>query len=71
MPSTLPLVFPKSLTLMKLSQALLGAILVGVTVQASSCTKNDDNKPKGKPKATIGNSNAPTPGDCCPACGRG
>lgn len=55
---------------MKLSQALLGAILVGVTVQASSCKKND-NKPKGKPNTTIGNGGLANPGDGCPACGRG
>ena len=71
MPPTLPLVLAKPLILMKLSQALLGAILVGVTVQASSCNKNDDNKPKVKPSTTLGKGGLANPGDCCPACGRG
>jgi hypothetical protein len=56
---------------MKLSQALLGAILVGVTVQASSCSKNKDVKPKEKGNTVINKGPNPTPGDCCPACGRG
>ena len=51
---------------MKLSQALLGAILVGVTVQASSCSKDKDCKPTKKPTSGLGK-----PVDCCPACGRG
>lgn len=50
---------------MKLSKALLGAILVGVVVQATGCNKGGDPKPKGEKTA---NSKIP---DNCPGCGLG
>ncbi len=54
---------------MKLSKTLLGAMLVGVAVQASSC-KKDDPKPRGE-QASAAPKPAPASPDNCPACGRG
>lgn len=57
---------------MKLPKALLGAILVGVAVQATGCNKGSDPTPKGE-KASAANSTkegVKTP-DNCPACGLG
>lgn len=52
---------------MKLPKALLGAILVGVAVQSTSCIKKDDPAPKeGQQK---GGKSAPPVN--CPACGLG
>jgi hypothetical protein len=53
---------------MKLPKALLGAILVGVTVQATGCSKKGSPEPKekqGEKKETT------TTPDNCPACGMG
>jgi len=62
---------------MKVSKSLLGAILVGVAVQAgtSSCTKqnNDVIKPQQEAQASeqpAATNPDPDPG-CCPACGMG
>lgn len=57
---------------MKVSKALLGAILVGIAVQTTattSCTKKTENKikPKTESKATPENENP----NSCPACGMG
>lgn len=61
---------------MKISKALLGAILVGVSVQTtlSSCTK--ENKIKPQPVAeqqseTMNTPNNPPNCEPCPACGMG
>ncbi|WP_167855232.1 hypothetical protein [Hymenobacter wooponensis] len=54
---------------MKLSQAVLGAVLVGLTVQTTSCIKKDDPTPKeeqGKPSKK-----SPKVPDSCPGCGLG
>lgn len=61
---------------MKVSKALLGAILMGITVQAvSSCDKkqNDKMKPGLQQPASDQPQSGPVPGpdDCCPACGMG
>lgn len=53
--------------IMKLSKALLGAILVGVTVQTIGCTKKDAPEPK---KEKGGKEVTKSP-DNCPACGMG
>jgi hypothetical protein len=50
---------------MKLPKVLLSAILVGVTVQASSCQKGKDPAPKDAEKGI-----AKTPVGC-PGCGLG
>ena len=51
---------------MKLSKALLSAILVGVTVQTiTSCNKKDEPKP-----TTQTNQNGKEPNNC-PGCGLG
>lgn len=57
---------------MKLSKTLLGAILVGVTVQASSCKKGSDPTPKYE-QASNSKTNPETPKAPmnCPACGMG
>lgn len=54
---------------MKLPKVLLGAILVGITVQATGCDKKDLPGPKeeGGKKAVQGGK---TP-DYCPGCGLG
>jgi hypothetical protein len=54
---------------MKLSKALLGAILVGVAAQATGCTKGDEPKPKQEQKKK-GESVFKTPAGC-PGCGMG
>lgn len=54
---------------MKLSKALLGAILVGITVQTTSCSKKDKEvtpQAQQNPKEEI-----KTPDGGCPACGMG
>jgi hypothetical protein len=56
---------------MKLPKALLGAILVGMTVQATtSCTKRDAPEPTGE-KTKKGGKEAPKVPLNCPACGMG
>ena len=49
---------------MKLSKALIGAILVGITLQTVGCDKDDTTKPDkdSKKKKAVYN---------CPACGMG
>jgi hypothetical protein len=54
---------------MKLPKALLGAILVGITVQATSCSKEDAPKPK-EEVGKNGKEVSKTPVNC-PACGMG
>jgi hypothetical protein len=55
---------------MKLSKALLSAIFVGVTVQATtSCGKKD--APKPKTEGAQANSNGTKETDNCPGCGMG
>jgi hypothetical protein len=60
---------------MKISKTLLGAILVGVAVQAtvSSCTKKDNDLIKPQSEAQVSEQSAPPNPDpaCCPACGMG
>lgn len=51
---------------MKLSKTLLGAVLVGITVQAASCNKKDAPAPKDKKGKEV----IKTP-DNCPGCGMG
>ena len=56
---------------MKLPKSLLGAILVGVTVQATtSCTKKDAPTPKEEQASKGEKETAKTPINC-PACGLG
>lgn len=52
---------------MKLSQALLGALVVGLTTQATGCKSNDP-APKGEEGKKTESSKAPIN---CPACGLG
>lgn len=61
---------------MKISKALLGAILVGVAVQvtASSCTKATKIKPQAEAQQPTDGStstNHPPNNEPCPACGMG
>ena len=54
---------------MKLSKALLGAIVVGITAQATAgCNKKDTPTPQKSPLLTGKKLTAP---DNCPACGLG
>ena len=55
---------------MKLSKAVLGALLVGITVQTTGCTKKDDPAPKGEQAGKEGKPDVKAP-DYCPACGMG
>jgi hypothetical protein len=59
---------------MKLSKALLGALLLGIAVETTSCNKKDDNHPV--PFVSEKDDTVTPPidlnnPDCCPACGRG
>ncbi|WP_162902809.1 chryseobasin-related MNIO class RiPP peptide [Taibaiella koreensis] len=66
---------------MKVSKALLGAILVGITVQtaATSCSKKETNRITPQTGAQAGeqvqpphsNPEPPQPGGNCPGCGMG
>lgn len=54
---------------MKLPKSLLGAILIGITVQTTtSCNKDKSVKPKEKKEEVKKPYNMP---DGCPACGMG
>ncbi|MBO3269798.1 hypothetical protein MUN82_06850 [Hymenobacter aerilatus] len=53
---------------MKLSKALLGAVLVGITAQTTACTKGDEPAPKGEKVAKGSEKKTPV---YCPACGLG
>jgi hypothetical protein len=54
---------------MKLPKALLSAILIGIAVQTTSCTKDKElPDQKKETKAEKEKSNTPQP---CPACGMG
>lgn len=55
---------------MKLPKVLLGAIAVGITVQATSCGKKNDPTPQKSPILT-GQKIANPSLDNCPACGLG
>lgn len=54
---------------MKLSKSLLGAIVIGVALQAASCKKDKDQAKPDTEKAG-GKKGTPLPGGC-PFCGRG
>ncbi|GGF13185.1 chryseobasin-related MNIO class RiPP peptide [Hymenobacter cavernae] len=54
---------------MKLPKALLGAIVVGLTVQATGCTKKDAPEPKEEQGQKKGDASK-MPANC-PACGMG
>ena len=58
-----------SLIAMKLPKVLLGAILVGIAVQATGCNKKDLPGPKEESGKKTAQGEKPT--DSCPACGRG
>ncbi|WP_176133095.1 hypothetical protein [Hymenobacter sp. CRA2] len=55
---------------MKLPKAVLGAVLIGITVQAAttSCIKKGDPTPKGEQGGVKPGLNGP---DSCPGCGMG
>lgn len=55
---------------MKLPKALLGAILVGITVQTTGCTKEELHGPKTEQGGEKGKRAVKVP-DNCPACGMG
>ncbi|MCB2408827.1 chryseobasin-related MNIO class RiPP peptide [Hymenobacter lucidus] len=55
---------------MKLSQALLGAVLVGMVAQTTTSCKKDNPGPKSE-QGTLKGKKTPVPGDNCPACGLG
>ncbi|WP_165903738.1 hypothetical protein [Hymenobacter gummosus] len=52
---------------MKLPKAVLGAVLVGLAVQTTSCIKKDEVKPNGEKTGQKGGKTI----DSCPACGMG
>ncbi|MBX0291653.1 hypothetical protein K3G63_14475 [Hymenobacter sp. HSC-4F20] len=54
---------------MKLSKALLSAVVVGLTVQATGCTTNDPT-PKGEDGKKTESESSKTPANC-PGCGMG
>jgi hypothetical protein len=58
---------------MKLSKALLGAIMVGITLQATTSCKKDKESITGQAwkKAIEKIHQKATPGSNCPACGMG
>lgn len=61
---------------MKVSQALLAAILAGVTVQSTSCTKSEQNELRPIIPSDVIDTPAqlfpqPENPDPCPACGMG
>ena len=53
---------------MKLSKSLLSAIMIGITVQATSCTKEKYFPQPDAEKAAKNKTQVP---DSCPACGMG
>ncbi|SET05589.1 chryseobasin-related MNIO class RiPP peptide [Hymenobacter actinosclerus] len=55
---------------MKISQALLGAMLVGLAAPTTSCTKKGDPTPKQEEGKQKKGESTKTP-DSCPACGMG
>ncbi len=56
---------------MELPKALLGAILLGITVQTTSCSdKNELPGPKAEKEKTTKTPEKSDPGNC-PACGMG
>ncbi|WP_207426253.1 hypothetical protein [Pedobacter sp. SYSU D00535] len=54
---------------MKLPKALLGAILLGVTLQTTSCEAEDEASPEQEQAAK--EKTTKTTSDPCPACGMG
>ncbi|MXV51033.1 hypothetical protein GS399_08615 [Pedobacter sp. HMF7647] len=52
---------------MKLSKALISALIVGITVQAAGCKKDD----AANPETTNGKKNKKTQPYSCPGCGMG
>ena len=55
---------------MKLSKSLLSAILIGITVQATSCTKDENLPQPDSEKETNSKTKTKVP-DNCPGCGMG
>ena len=53
---------------MKLSKALIGAILIGITIQTTGCDKDESTKPDTETAPESKKKNIP---DNCPACGMG
>ncbi len=58
---------------MELSKVLLGALLLGIAVETSSCTKDDAKNvaPANNTEQTQNPSVSPEHPDNCPACGMG
>ena len=56
---------------MKLSKALLGALLLGIAIETSSCNKKDDNPTPLVTEQDDTVNPKQNPEDCCPACGMG
>ncbi|WP_400193190.1 hypothetical protein [Hymenobacter sp. B81] len=54
---------------MKLPKAVLGAVLIGLTVHTTSCDKKDAPAPKGE-QGDQGKGSSKGP-EGCPACGMG
>ena len=54
---------------MKLSRALIGAILIGITIQTTGCDKDESTKPD--TETTPGIKNKKNIPDSCPGCGMG
>jgi hypothetical protein len=53
---------------MKLPKALLGAIVIGIAMQATSCGKDKESLAEKEKKEAKKNENKP---ESCPACGLG
>lgn len=54
---------------MKLPKALIGAILIGITIQTTGCDKDDPAKPD--TQQASGSNKIKNVPDNCPACGMG
>ncbi len=54
---------------MKLSKALIGAILIGISIQTSGCDKEESAKPD--TEETSGSEGIKNIPDNCPGCGMG
>lgn len=56
---------------MKLSKSLLGAILIGITLQTTTSCKKEKESPKAKQEAQKKEEEKAKTSDPCPACGMG
>ena len=56
---------------MKLSKALLGAMLVGISVQTTSCSISEEDLPKPTTEQGEENNGEIIVPEDCPACGMG